>query len=420
MLDSAVSAPLTHNHPAAGGEMLWLTGGQVFDVESGRFRHASIAIEGERIAGVADGAAPGPEDRSLDVRNCYLLPGLIDCHVHLAMPTDEADPSAVASWPDALIAIYAMKAAERTLLGGTTTVRDCGGWNYVEMAVRKAIKRGWCVGPRMVLAGRLLSITTGGVDYYPGMYEVANGPDEVRAAARRQLARGADFIKVMATGAMLSPENEDARAIQFTLEELKAAAEIAKDNFKHMAAHAHACQGILNAVEAGADSIEHGTYADERALRLMAERKVTLVPTFCATTSMLHDPKISKSMPPHLHERLVASGEVRQQMVKQAHRLGVPIAMGTDAGTPGNHHGDNVDECIAMVDEAGLSPAESLRAATINGARLLRQENNLGSLAPGKFADIVAVRENPLNDIRALKRPVLVMKGGTAYLNALS
>ena len=400
--------------------MLWLIGGQVFDLEGGRFRRGSIGIEGERIATVDPQARPGPEDRTLDVGGCYLLPGLIDCHVHLAMPTDEADPSAVAGWPDALIAIYAMKAAERTLLGGTTTVRDCGGWNYVEMAVRKAIKRGWCIGPRMFLAGRLLSITTGGVDYYPGMYEVANGPDEVRAAARRQLARGADFVKVMATGAMLSPENEDARAIQFTLEELKAAAEIAHDNFKHMAAHAHACQGILNAVAAGADSIEHGTYADERALRLMAERKVTLVPTFCATTSMLHDLKVSQSMPAHLHERLVASREIRQQMVRQAHRLGVPIAMGTDAGTPGNHHGDNVDECIAMVEEGGLSPAESLRAATINGARLLRQEDNLGSLAPGKLADVLALRENPLNDIRALKRPALVMKGGVAYLNALS
>jgi imidazolonepropionase-like amidohydrolase len=319
-----------------------------------------------------------------------------------------------------LIAIYAVKAAERTLLGGITTVRDCGGWNYVEMAVRKAIKRGWCVGPRLFLAGRLLSIATSGADYYPGMYEIANGPDEVRAAARRQLARGADFVKVMATGAMLSPENEDARAIQFTLEELRAAAEIARDNFKHMAAHAHACQGIRNAVEAGAASIEHGTFADEEALKYMAERKVTLVPTFCPTTSMLNDPAVNASIPTHLRERLVASRDIRQEMVRQAHRLGVPIAMGTDAGTPGNHHGDNVDECIAMVEEAGLSPADSLRAATVNGARLLRQEHNIGSLTPGKFADLLATHENPLNDIRALKRLALVMKGGAVHLNALS
>lgn len=400
--------------------MLWLTGGQVLDVESGRFRRAAIAIEDQRIRAVLESAGPGAEDHTLDLTGCYLLPGLIDCHVHLAMPTDEPDPSVVARWSDAMFAIYAMKAAERTLLGGTTTIRDCGGWNYVEIAVRKAIERGWCIGPRMFLAGRLLSITTGGADYYPGMYEVANGPDQVRAAARRQLARGADFIKVMATGAMLSPENEDAHAIQYTLEELKAAVEIARDNFKHVAAHAHACQGIMNAVEAGTDSIEHGTFADERALRFMAERKVTLVPTFCATTSMLHDQAVSAAMPPHLRERLIASRETRQEMVRQAHRLGVPIAMGTDAGTPGNHHGDNADECVAMVEESGLSPADSLRAATTNAARLLRQEANLGNLAPGRFADIIATRENPLNDIRALTRLAFVMKGGIVHLNALS
>ena len=400
--------------------MLWLTGGQVLDVESGRFRLESLVVEDGRIRTAAPKPDPRPDDQVLDLSGCYLLPGLVDCHVHLAMPTEEADPSAVAAWPDPLIAIYAMKAAERTLLGGITTIRDCGGWNYVEMAVRKAIKRGWCVGPRMFLAGRLLSITTGGADYYPGMYDVANGPDEVRAAARRQLARGADFIKVMATGAMLSPENEDARAIQYTLEELKAAAEIAHDNFKHMAAHAHACQGILNAVEAGASSIEHGTFADERALKAMAEHKVTLVPTFCPATSMLRDPAVLAAIPAHLRERLVASRQTRQEMVRQAHRLGVPIAMGTDAGTPGNHHGDNVDECIAMVEEGGLSPAEGLRAATLHGARLLRQEDNLGSLAPGRFADVIATRENPLNDIHALKRLALVMKGGVVHLNALS
>jgi imidazolonepropionase-like amidohydrolase len=395
--------------------MLWLRGGKIFDSERGRFRDADLGIEGERIVTSAAGAKPAAGDPVLDLSGCYLLPGLIDCHVHLAMPSEEPDPAVVARWPDALVALHAMQAARRTLDGGVTTVRDCGGWNYVEMALRRAIARGWCAGPRMFLAGRLLSISTGGVDYYPGMYEVANGPDEVRAAARRQLARGADFIKVMATGAMLSPESEDARAIQYSLAELKAAVEIARDNYKPVAAHAHARQGIVNAVEAGADSIEHGTFADDDALALMAERKVVLVPTFCATTSMLNDAEVSTAMPAHLRERLVGSRTAHQETVRRAHAIGVTIAMGTDAGTPGNRHGDNADECVAMVVEAGLSTADSIRAATVHAARLLRQQDHLGSLDPGKLADVIAVREDPLDDTAALKRLNLVMKGGVVH-----
>jgi imidazolonepropionase-like amidohydrolase len=324
--------------------MLWLTGGKVYDAERGAFRRADMAVAGERIERVLPQGKPGSADERIDCSGLWLLPGLIDCHVHIVMPTDEPDPAAAAKRSDAAVAIYAAKAAERTLLGGVTSARDVGGWNYVEMAVREAIETGLTVGPRLFLAGRLLSITTGGVDYYPGMYDVANGPDEVRAAARRQLARGADLIKVMATGAMLSPENEDARAIQYTLDELKAAVEIARDNHKHVAAHAHACRGIENAVEAGADSIEHGTFADEAVLKRMAEKGVFLVPTNCVFTGLRDDDRIMQAMPPHLRRRLVDNHEIHTKAMRAAHRLGVPIAMGTDrarpatttAPTPGN------------------------------------------------------------------------------------
>src|SRR5262245_23508894 len=266
--------------------MFWLVGGNVYDVEAGAFRRADIAVDDQRIATVAANGKPAAGDRIVDVDGAWLLPGLIDCHVHLTMPTELADPAEAAKRSDAAVALYAAKAAERTLLGGITTARDVGGWNYVEMAVRDAINQGLCIGPRLFLAGRLLSITTGTVDYYPGMYEVANGPEEVRRAARKQLAMGADLIKVMATGAMLSTEHEDARAIQYTLEELRAAVEIARDNFKHVAAHAHACRGIENAVEAGCDSVEHGTFADAAVLRRMAEKGTFLVPTSCAFPAM--------------------------------------------------------------------------------------------------------------------------------------
>ena len=399
--------------------MLWLTGGNVYDVEAGAFRPADVAVDGQRIAAIAT-AKPAAGDRTVDVLGAWLLPGLIDCHVHLTMPTDLADPAAAAKRSDAGVALYAAKAAERTLLGGITTARDVGGWNYVEMAVRAAIDEGLCIGPRLFLAGRLLSITTSTSDYYPGMYEVANGVEEVRKAARQQLAMGADLVKVMATGAMLSSEHEDARAIQYQLEELQAAVEIARDNYKHVAAHAHACRGIENAVEAGCDSIEHGTFADEAVLRLMAERGTFIVPTNCVFPAMLGDTGMMEAMPAHLSRRLLENRDAHTQAIRAAHRLGVRIAMGTDAGTPGNHHGQNARECVLMATEVGMRPQESIYCATLNPAKLLRQENNLGSLEVGKYADIVGCRADPLADITELTRVAFVMKSGTIYKDELT
>ena len=307
---------------------------------------------------------------------------------------------------------YAAAAAQRTLLAGITTVRDVGGWNYVEMAVRDAIRAGTCVGPRLFLAGRLLSITTSTADYYPGMYEVADGADAVRAAARRQLAKGADLIKVMATGAMLSSETEDSRAIQFTLDELRAAVEIAHDNHKHVAAHAHALAGIHNAVDAGVDSIEHCTFADDDALLRMVAAGTVLVPTLCAGEMLFRDPAAVASMPEYLRKRMADFNELHLATIQRAHELGVTIAMGTDAGTPGNHHGLNVQECVILARKAGMTAAESIRSATVNAARLLRQSDHLGSIDIGKHADIVAFRSNPLDDIDELTRPAMVIKAG--------
>jgi imidazolonepropionase-like amidohydrolase len=399
--------------------MRWLVGGNVYDVAKGSFQRADIGIEGERITAITPQAKPDRNDDIYEMPGAWLLPGLVDCHVHLTIPTELADPAAGANRTDAAVALYTAKAAERTLQAGVTTARDVGGWNYVEMAVRDAINQGLATGPRLFLAGRLLSITTQTVDYYPGMYEVADGPDAVKQAARKQLAKGADLIKVMATGAMLSSENEDARAIQFTLEELKAAVEIAHDNFKHVAAHAHACRGIENCIEAGVDSIEHCTFADEAALKRIAEKGIYIVPTICAGELLIRDNSMVQSMPDHLRKRMLEFNDIHIETIKRAHKMGARIAMGTDAGTPGNHHGTNASECVFMVRDAGMTAAESIHAATINPARLLRQEKNLGSLEAGKYADIIACRGNPLDDIEELTRIALVMKGGQVYKNEL-
>lgn len=400
--------------------MVWLTGGHVYDVTGGTYRRKDILVRDGRIDGFADEAEPASGEAAIDLAAVYLLPGLIDCHVHLTMPTWIADPVAWRTRPEGLIALHAAKAAERTLRSGTTTVRDCGGWNYHEMALRSAIAEGLVKGPRLFLAGRLLSITTGGVEYYPGMYEVANGADEVRLAARKQLAHGADFIKVMATGAMLSPENESAEAIQYTLDELVAAVEVGRDNLKPVAAHAHAQRGIVNAVEAGVDSIEHGTFADEEVLKLMAEKGTFMVPTCSITPAMLRDDTIAATIPAHLKQRLVDMEETHTQAMRRAHALHVPLVMGTDAGTPGNHHGENPQEVVHLVEAVGMSPEEAILAATLNGARLLRQEAELGSLEEGKVADIIGFRADPIHDIHEIERAAFVMKDGEVVRNELA
>jgi imidazolonepropionase-like amidohydrolase len=392
--------------------MRWLTGGMVLDAAGERFVRGDIGVDGDRIAALPPAADPDPRDEIVDLDGCWLLPGLIDCHVHLTQPTDAPDPAAASRRSDAEVALFTAVAARRTLDAGITTARDVGGWNYVEMAVRDAVNAGELPGPRLFLAGRLLSITTATADYYPGMYEVADGADAVRRAVRRQLAQGADVIKVMATGAMLSSTTEDARAIQFTLDELRAAVEVAHDNYRPVAAHAHARQGIVNAVDAGVDSIEHGTFADDEALRHIARAGTFVVPTICAGELLLREPGIVEAMPDHLRRRMLEFNDVHLATIRRAHELGVRIAMGTDAGTPGNHHGLNAHECVLMATRCGLSPAESVRAATINAATLLRREAELGTLEVGKYADVIACANDPWDDLEELTRLVFVMKGG--------
>jgi imidazolonepropionase-like amidohydrolase len=391
--------------------MGWIKNGALLDVGAGRFEHRTLRLEGDRIAEISSSRAPSGE--AIDLDGLFVLPGFFDCHVHLCMRTEAADPNDV--WRGALpgtIAIYAAEAAKRTLRAGITTARDVGGWDYHEIAVREAIRAGLIEGPRLFCSGRILTITSSTTPYYRGMYEEADAPDAVRGAARHQLAAGADFIKLLATGAITSTEYERADAIQYRLEEIAAAVEIATDNFTYVAAHAHALQGIRNAVQAGCRSVEHGSYGDEAVYRLMAERGVFLVPTLCITQAMFQDRDFAALVPKHVRERYATVHEIRARNIALAHRCGVPIAMGTDAGTPGNHHGRNMQELCTMVSEAGFSPIEAIRSATVDAARLMRLADDLGALEPGKLSDIIAVPRNPLEDIAALDEVCFVMKAG--------
>lgn len=360
--------------------------------------HASPLARAGVVSGAA-GAGRGPKGaEAIDLDGLWLLPGFIDCHVHICINTRVAAGDNV--WRDALpgtIAIWAAEAARRMLMCGITTALDVGGWDYHEIAVGEAIEAGLIPGPRLMCAGRILSMTSSSAPYYPGMYEQADGPEAVRAAARRQFARGANLAKVMASGAVNSTKYERAAAIQYRPDELAAAVEIARDNFTHVAAHAHAGATVRNAVLAGCRSVEHGTF---------------LVPTYCTASAFLADPACAARARPHVRERYEQRIALKTASLVRARELGVTIAMGTDAGTPGNHCGDNMQEVVLMVERCGFAPAHAIRCATVNGAALLGREADLGALEQGRIADVIAVPRDPLVDIGALREVAFVMKEG--------
>jgi imidazolonepropionase-like amidohydrolase len=328
-----------------------------------------------------------------------LLPGLIDCHVHIFA---DAGPEGRinADEPPGLALLRAAYHVRCTLEAGITTVRDLGGQAHMEFALRQAIAEGYCSGPRLVLAGKLLSMTSAGAEAFRGMYREADGADEVRKAAREQLKAGADVIKVMATGAVMAP-GEEPGVSQFTLEEMRAAAEEAHKVGRKMAAHAHGSSGILTAVLAGADSIEHGSllYESPEAIRLMAERGVFLVPTLATNSLKWHGGDI----PAFMLEKECRLGDAPLRSVRAALAAGVPIAMGTDAGVPFIRHGDNAIELVLMV-EAGLSPMHSIVASTSNAARALGLQHEIGTIEAGKCADLLVVDGDPLADIGVLTK----------------
>jgi hypothetical protein len=292
-------------------------------------------------------------------------------------------------------------AAAKTVRAGVTSARDLGGWNHLEMGIREDVEAGRIPGPRLFLAGKLLSMPTGAVDYYPGMYRVARGPDEVRVAAGEQLGHGADHIKVMATGAILSPEEEDARATQFTPEELRAAVVIAEAAGKPVAAHAHARDGLENAARAGVSSIEHGTFADESVLRLMAELGTFLVPTLSARA-----PAEGLEGVPRAH--LAPAGRDRAH----PHRsdAGGPPGGRSDRDgdrrrTPGNAHGANASETALMVEEVGMRQRKRC-ASTVRAGALFGAEGELGRRSRARSADVIGVRGHRVGTSDELTRVV--------------
>jgi imidazolonepropionase-like amidohydrolase len=386
-------------------------------------RDVTIVVDGQRIAAVEAGfAAPAAVDRVIDLKSCTVTPGWIDCHVHL-----ESQQSATSALEGIQLnpgdrALQSAYYAKKTLLAGFTTVRNLGDRSNGSAALRRAIGLGMAEGPRIYTAGKSIATTGGHADPTngrarelmgdPGPAEgVINGPDEARKAVRQRYKEGADVIKITATGGVLS-QATSGMAPQFTAEELRAIVETARDYGLKVAAHAHGTEGMKRAVEAGVASIEHGTFMTDEVIALMKQRGTYFVPTISAGRFVAEMAKVDGYFTPVVQPKAAAIGPVIQATFQRAWQAGVKIAFGTDQGVA--PHGENAREFIYMV-EAGMPVLTAIQSATIEAARLLGAEKEIGSIEAGKLADLVAVPGDLLADIRLVLKVNFVMKGGTVY-----
>jgi imidazolonepropionase-like amidohydrolase len=371
----------------------------------------SVVVEQGRIAGVvADAAAPSGTTVRLD--GLTLLPGLINCHVHLCLGA-EADPAAVMlKEPPAATVIKAVLRARQTVEAGVTTVRDLGGRDYAELSVRDAVHAGLIPGPRVLCAGRGICITGGHGWHIIG--RESDGPDEVRKGVREQIKAGADVIKLFATGGVMTP-GVDPNSAQLTLDEVRAAIEEAGRAGRRTAAHAQGADGIANCLEGGITTIEHGVFLTETHCRRMARDGVALVPTLIAPEAIASG-GVAAGIPEFAVRKSLAIRDRHVESFRMAMRLGVPIAAGTDAGTPLNGHGTMVPELELMV-KAGMAPLAAIHAATATAAHVLGLEQETGRVAPGLAADLLAVAGNPAERIQALDEVRLVMTQGRVVVN---
>ena len=394
--------------------------GQVFDSASGKIKkELTLIIEGNKIDQVVKGyAQPVQGATVVDLKSKTVYPGFIDMHVHIE---SESNPSKYLDkyrLNEADIAFDAAVFARRTLMAGFTTVRDLGGTG-VNIALRNAIESGKLKGPRVFTAGKTLSSTGGHGDPTngnkaviqgdPGPKEgVVNSPADARKAVRQRYKNGADWIKITATGGVLSVAKSGENP-QFTAAEIMAITSTAKDYGMQVAAHAHGDEGMFRAVQNGVKTIEHGTLISKRTMQLMKDKNTYLVPTISAGKFVAEKAKIPGYFPPVIVPRAIKIGAQIQQTFANAYAMGVPIAFGTDSGV--SYHGDNAKEFGFMV-EVGMPAHEAIQAATIVNAKVLERENELGQIAPGFFADIVASEANALNDIHTLENITFVMKNG--------
>jgi imidazolonepropionase-like amidohydrolase len=380
------------------------------------FGDAAVLVDGERIAWVGPAAqAPSVGDgRVVDGRGRSLLPGMINCHAHLCNDGAADLFAQVVNDSVPIATIRAVLNAKLALEAGVTTIRDCGAASQIALEIAKAVDQGLIVGPRVRAAGRVVTMT-GGHGHFIG--READGPDEVRKAVRAEIKGGAHFIKVMATGGVLTP-GVDPSQTTFQPEELQAAVEEAHKAGRPIASHAIGNRGIKNALQAGIDSIEHGFYLDDEAVNLALENDAYMVPTLIAVDQIVNN-GAQAGIPDWVVRKAESEAGHHRESFALAVRSGMRIAAGTDAGTPFNPHGDLGLELARMV-EFGLGEMAAVVAATSAAARLLRIDHLVGSVQVGRQADLLLVEGDPLTDITAMRRPALVMKAGTVYRDSVA
>jgi imidazolonepropionase-like amidohydrolase len=410
----------------AAPKITYILAGRLFDATSDTVRqNMLITIEGDRIKSVTSSAnfkAPAGAN-VVDLSHATVLPGLIDCHTHLSARADRYNE--IYRFKDTPFsrAFAAVVNARKTLDAGFTSVRDVGSPPFLAVDLRNSINEGLIPGPRVVASGPAISITGGHgdlnnfapqvrVSMFPDErnFQIADGVDQIRHVVRAQVKYSVDVIKILATGGVLS-KGDSPGAPQYTFEELKAAAETAHMAGRKIAAHAHGTEGIKNSILAGIDSIEHASLIDDEGIRLAKEHGTYLVMDIYNDDYILNEaPKVGLPQENIDKEKMV--GRLQRENFEKAVKAGVKMAFGTDAGV--YPHGDNARQFFYMV-KFGMTPAQAIRAATSNAADLIGRSADVGTIEPGKYADIIAVQADPLSDVRALEHVDFVMKGGTVY-----
>jgi imidazolonepropionase-like amidohydrolase len=385
-------------------------------------KEQTVVVKQGRILRIAQGYERPPAGVTvIDLRNHFVLPGLIDSHVHMLSELGPGSKLRLVEEDESMAALRGAQYSLRTLRAGFTTVRDLGQRSPAIFALRRAIDEGVVAGPRLVVAGSTLSPTGGHAQTYGYREEInhlfsstgkCDGAEDCRRAVRAQISRGADVIKLVATGGVLS-DIKAGTDQQFTDDELKSIVETAHKLGRKVAAHAHGTDGLNAALKAGVDSIEHGSYLDATSIALFRRSGAWYVPTVIAGVTAANYARMGNFLSEAQKAKALKVGPQIQDALRRAHEGGVKIAFGTDSGV--SPHGLNAREFSLMVG-AGMTPTEALRSATVSAAELLGLQASIGTLEPGKFADIVAVAEDPTRNVKTLEAMQFVMRSGQVYV----